>query len=158
MHFSLPNNRPLEQGGHWEEGDCNLVHQTPKLPAIISSFLYQTDLQWLKQNLSCDTREIYRTAHFLMTGEICSPRHMESLHTTGARAVKSAFEQEGTASFSSWVVSKNKSLGWRGNNTALGHFSNRVVKQAHNTLFFIKITRWLLKLLIYVVFRATGLK
>lgn len=39
--LSLPNNQPLEQGGHWEESDSNPVHQTPKLPAIISPFLNQ---------------------------------------------------------------------------------------------------------------------
>lgn len=58
MHFSLPNNRPLEQGGHWEQSDCNLVHQTPKLPAIISSFLHQTQTYTGSQaDLSCTTRK-----------------------------------------------------------------------------------------------------
>lgn len=58
MHFSLPNNRPLEQGSHWEESDCNLVHQTPKLPAIISPFLHQTQAYTDSQaNLSCNTRD-----------------------------------------------------------------------------------------------------
>lgn len=39
--LSLLNNQPLEQGGHWEESDSNPVHQTQKLPAIISPFLNQ---------------------------------------------------------------------------------------------------------------------
>lgn len=83
MHFSRPNNRPPEQGSHWEESDCNLVHQTPKLPAIISSFLHQTQAYTDSQaNLSCNTRERKRFGewHFSRrAGEILHPWHMESV-------------------------------------------------------------------------------
>lgn len=50
-----------------EKSDCNLVHQTPKLPAIISSFLHQTQAYTDSQaNPSCNTweREIQRKAQF----------------------------------------------------------------------------------------------
>lgn len=134
MHFSLPNNRPLEQGSHWEESDCNLVHQTPKLPAIISSFLHQTQAYTdSKANLSCKTREkrfseqhIFRwVGKFSILGMWIHPV------LTGMLAVKSAKKREATVSFSSTVVCGNKSLGWHGNNMVGVKFSNWVILQKH---------------------------
>lgn len=59
MHFSRPNNRPLEQGGHWERRVTVIGStKTPKPLVIISSFLHQTQAYTdSRAAASCNTRE-----------------------------------------------------------------------------------------------------
>lgn len=59
MHFSRPNNRPLEQGGHWERRVTVIGStKTPKPLVIISSFLHQTQAYTdSRAATSCNTRE-----------------------------------------------------------------------------------------------------
>lgn len=105
MHFSLPNNRPPEQGSHWAVSDCNLVRQTQKLPAIISSFSpSNTDLQWLTGGpLLYDNKEdeIWQVApfpkytdifisHAACFGVVCEESKGPSYHFFTSRFVQKA--------------------------------------------------------------------
>lgn len=142
MHFSLPNNRPLEQGSHWEESDCNLVHQTPKLPAIISSFLHQTQAYTDSQaNLSCNTREksLVNATFLDEWGYFPSSAYGVPLQWQVCKLWNLQMSRwEATVWFIGTVVCGNKSLRWHGNNMVWGRFLNEVVL-ANNTYFPIKI-------------------
>lgn len=140
MHFSLPNNRPLEQGSHWEESDCNLVHQTPKLPAIISSFLHQTQSYTGSQaDLSCNTRgrKRFSERHIFQ-------RSWGNCAILGVPVVALCWQirslwnlqmsrWDTSVSFSSTEIYADKIPCWHVNNTIWGKFLNRVVLWVRHT-------------------------
>lgn len=160
MHFSLPNNRPLEQGSHWEESDCNLVHQTPKLPAIISSFLHQTQAYTDSQaNLSCNTREksLVNATFLDEWGYFPSSAYGVPLRWQVCKLWNLQMSRwEATVWFIGTVVCGNKSLRWHGNDMVWGRFLNWVVlKGMHISL--LKHPDWM-GLLIRGVFDTGRLK